>query len=680
MTVPPAYFGIDKAEAPASTWLRALYDASNLRITGAYIDGPALHGHPTAEFTSPSMATSRHWMERVPAASRDGWGIVLFYLGYSSGADGSAHRSVHPPTGQPTPARGQLHAQHLKHVVATQVPGWAGAVVMIDNENSESFNLDAQAEQALKNYYLALCEELTHPGPAGAPAMRPGFYLHAPVARPLLRARPDLFLWDVQIDVADPHASTTTRAPFDPRTARIEVAPALSIRPAAVAPATTGTPTGLAWSAWPVGRQFRFYTGTLPHQGSPVTRAVPALTPISTFDFDCSLVRDAAFPVAEPRIATLSGAADATVVRGSFTEPVRQGPTSPPRMDLTILGDRGAGTALAWSPDLPVEPDAPLVVVPEQMPDTILSVSRNGVALERRLVSGGWSAWSSVGAPPPSLRRLRAIAGAKRADGTTYALAVSADHRLYAQRRPRGGAWSDPAAMAGDLRLHPFSTLTATLRGADQLEVLCLDAAGNLANAWWSTLMSTWPGDAHARVESTAMLLAGGSLAAVAPASDSLLAFGVGRDLRLTATVFRSGRGWREPQPLGRPQDRLTPHARIAAQIVSPNLVEVVGISHELRLVVHRLRRTAGEWAAEPPVALPSIPPAGAPAAHATVGAAGSVEPAVGWTPNPFGDVALGRTAAGRSYVAVSALAATAPRTGAVGCFLDGQQGWWRYL
>jgi hypothetical protein len=679
VTAPPALFGIDKAEAPASAWLQALYDVSDLRFTGAYIDGPVLPGHRREEFTSPSMATNRHWMERVPAASQDGWGIVLFYLGYSSGADGSAHRSVHPPTGQPTPARGRLHAQHLKHVVATAIPGWAGAVVMIDNENSEAFSLDAPAEKALKDYYLALCAELEVPGPAGAPAMRPGFYLHAPVARPLLRVRPDLFLWDVQIDVADPGGSTTTTAPFDPAAVRIAVAPALSIRPAAVAPAATGPATGPSWLAWPVGRQFRFYTGMLPQRGSPVTRGVPALTPIATFDFDCALVRDPAFPVAEPRIAALSGGPDAAVVRGAFTEPVRHGAaTSLPRMDLAILGDRGASTALASSPELPVEPDAPVVVVPPQMPDTMLSVSRNGVALERTLVSGGWTGWAAVGAPPPSLRRLRAIAGLKRSDGTTYAVTVSADHRLYAQRRPRGGVWSDPAAMAGDLRLHPFSTLTATLRGADQVEVVCIDAAGNLANAWWSTLMSTWPGEAHALVESSPGLLAGGSLAAAAPASDSLLAFGIGRDLRLMVAVFRSGRGWRAPQPLGQPQDRLTPHARIAAQTVSPDLVEVVGISHELRLVVHRLRLTAGVWTPEPAVVLPTIPPAGA-APPPARSAGGPAQPAVGWTLNPFADVALGRTAAGRSYVAASALAATATRTAAVACFLDGQQGWWRF-
>lgn len=92
-SVPAALFGIDKAEAPPVAWLRTLYDASNPRFFGAYIDGPALTGHTSAEFTSPSQTAVRHWMSRVPEVTRDGWGIVPFYLGYSA-ADASANRSV----------------------------------------------------------------------------------------------------------------------------------------------------------------------------------------------------------------------------------------------------------------------------------------------------------------------------------------------------------------------------------------------------------------------------------------------------------------------------------------------------------------------------------------------------------------------------------------------------------
>src|SRR4051794_15506141 len=62
---PSHLFGIDKAEAPAALWLSTLFDASNLRFTGAYIDGPALAGNPDSAFTSPARATTRHWMDRI---------------------------------------------------------------------------------------------------------------------------------------------------------------------------------------------------------------------------------------------------------------------------------------------------------------------------------------------------------------------------------------------------------------------------------------------------------------------------------------------------------------------------------------------------------------------------------------------------------------------------------------
>ena len=673
MTAPPAVFGIDRAEAPPAPWLRALYDASNLRITGAYIDGPIPSRHQAAEYTTSARTTSRHWMDRVPAASRDGWGIVLFYLGYSSASDGSADRSVRPPAGQPTQARGRAHAQHIKHIVGTQIPGWAGAVVMIDNENSEGLNLDAAAELDLKAYYLAMCEELTRPGPDGAPAMRPGMYLHAPVARPILRERPDLFVWDVQIDVADRGSSTTTQPPFDPAATRIDVTPGVTIRAAVVPPARNDTSP--PWSAWPVGRQFRFYTGNLPQRAIGPGGVVH---PMSTFDFDCSFVRDATFPAAEPRLAAISGGTDAAAVCGSYVEPVRIGQAAAPQMGLTVATARGVNTVLAASRDTPVEPDAPLVAMPPQLPDTVMSISRQGVVLERRLVRGTWGAWETAGGPPPSMRRLRAIAGVKRADGTVYAFTVSTDHRLYAQRRPRDGTWSEPISMAGPTRLHPFSTIAATLRGADHIEVVFLDSEGRLTNAWWATLMSTWPGDAHGPAEPGTAHLVGGSLAAISPTADTLFVFGLGRDLRVSLTAFQAGRGWVAPQSLGRPQDRVAAHARVAAHVVSPGLVEVAVLSHERRVVVHRLRAGTNGWTPEAPVMLPDIPAGRATAPTAIPGTTPRAEvPANGWTPNPFADLALGRTAAGRSFVVLSALAPSAPRTAAVGCYLDGPAQWW---
>lgn len=578
-----------------------------------------------------------------------------------------------------------MHAQHLKHIIATIIPGWAGAVVYIDNENSESLDLRSPGWQPLRDYYLALLDELARPGPEGAPPMRAALYLHAPVARPLLRERPDLFVWDVQIDVADLPLSTTTRAPFNLAAARIEIGLPLTVR-AAVVPSEA---TGHAWFAWPTGRQFRFYTGNLPQRGSTAARTHPTLVPTSTFDFDASLVRDPAFPIAEPRIAPVSGRAEPTVVLGSFTEPTRSGRSAhSAAMDLSVVGNGARASPLASATGLELEPDSPVLAVPTQLPDTLLAVTIHNTVVERRLITGTWTTWRLVGQPPPALRRLRTIAAVKRPDGTTYLFTVSTDHRLYAQRRGTAGAWSAPAPMAGPLRLHPFSMLAATVR-ADQVEVLGIDSTGALFNAWWSPLATTWPGDAHTLVAgapSTATagtpgLLVGSALVVVAPSATSLLAFGIGRDLRLTLAEFRTGIGWQALRALGQTDDRVTPHARVVAQVVSPNLVEVAAISHDLGLVIHRLHLSQGRWESDQPVTLTAIPPVAAPGASALRqrdNASSATQPAIGWSINPFGEVALGRTSGARSFVVVPGLPASAPRTAALGCFLDSQQ-WWSY-
>lgn len=677
--IPPHLFGIDKAEAPPAAWLKDLFDVSNLRFTGAYIDGPPLTGNPAASFTIPSRAySSRHWMDRVDNAWQTGWGIVFFYLGYSSPNDGSADHSVHPPAGEPTPERGRLHAQHIKSIIHDANPGWAGAVVMIDNENSEGLDLDNSAEVRLRDYYLAMCEELTTPGPGDAPPMRPGFYLHGPVARPLLRARPDLFVWDVEIDVADRGTSTTLQPPFSPaHPSRIEVGEphtTVSMR-AVVVPPTRGSSQPPV-NAWPVGRQFRFFTGSMPRRGSPVTRVRPSLTPIATFDFDCALVRNPAFPVAEPRVVAFGGREDAHVMRGSFAEPSRGGASETlPSMDLRLLSRRVQGPHPTSSPAIAVEPDAPLVGIPPERPETLYSQSRAGVPLEWRLQAGAWTMNVVPSTSGLRARRVRALAAAQQADRSVYLFTVTTEHRLYAQRRTATGTWSDPAPMAGDMRLHPFTALSSTVRG-DTVEVIFLNREMRLSNAWWSPRITSFPGTAHMEVEQTQTLLPGGALSTLAPTQDHLLVLGIGRDLRLHLADFRQGRGWQPPSPLGRPEDRLTPHARIGAHMVTPTLAEVCALSHDLRLLVYQLRLVNGTWQTEPPQPLPAIPPT-APAGFRPPDPTSPVEPAFGWALNPFGDISLGRTAGGRSYVVVSAV--TRARAGAVARFLDGNDDWWLY-
>ncbi|WP_437087179.1 hypothetical protein [Streptomyces sp. enrichment culture] len=249
---------------------------------------------------------------------------------------------------------------------------------------------------------------------------------------------------------------------------------------------------------------------------------------------------------------------------------------------------------------------------------------------------------------------------------------MSSGHRLYAQRRPADGPWSEPAPMAGDLRLHPFSSLAATSRGRT-VEVLLLDRDSRLVNAWWSR-GGEWPGKAHTFVDKAARLLPGGALAALAPTADDLLALGIGRDLRLHLADYRAGRGWEPPRPLGLPEHCLTPHARFAAHVVTPELVEVCALTHRLQPVVYRLRPGDGSWQSADPQPLPAVPPR-PPRDHRPPAQDSPVEPAYGWVPNPYGDVTLGRTTTGRSFVTLSAH--IRGRAAAVSRFLDGNEEWW---
>lgn len=679
--IAPYLFGFDRAEAPAPGWLTELYDASNLRFTGAYIDGPPVAGNPPGSFTISSRSPDRHWMDRLDAAAGTGWGTVFFYIGYSSPHDTSAHPSTHPPAGQPTQERGRLHAQHIKTIIGTRNPGWAGGVVMIDNENSVRLDLDSRAEQPMRDYYLALCEELTLPGPGAAPPMRPGFYLHSPVAVPLLRVRPDLFVWDVEIDVFDKGTTDTVVPPFDPaHPTRIEVAEphtSVTLRPTLVTPPPGGAAP--AWNAWPIGRQFRFYVGHMPQRGAPITRVRRSLTPTTPVDFDCSLVRNPAFPVAEPRVTAFGGRSDPQVVRGTFAEPARGGDTgTPPMMLLHLLGLRRPGPDPQSTPALAVEPDAPIVAVPPERPVVVFSLLRGGVPVEWRLGRDAWVRSVLPTLTGTGARRIRALAAARQSDRSVHLFTVSSGQRLHAQRRTGDGPWSDPAPMAGDLRLHPFGSPAVAARGRT-VEVVFLDRDSRLVNAWWSS-GGEWPGKAHTVIDKAAPLLPGGALVAVAPTRDDLLAFGIGRDLRLHLADYRAGRGWEPPRPLGRPEDRLTPHARFAAQVVTPELVEVCALTHRLQPVVYQLRLSEGAWQSADPRPLPPIPPR-PPRDHRPPARESPVEPAYGWVFNPFGDAALGRTTTGRSFVAFSAYTGgkAGGRAAAVSRFLDGNEEWWLY-
>jgi len=157
--LPPAWVGIDRMEIPhkntskpnepspaAIAWFRALADRSNLRFCGAYLTGkdyPA--GAQGTDFTFSATDIVRNWIPNVWVMRRDlGWGIVLWYMGYSATGSYPMPKNLADPK-----ARGTLHALHAKMIVSkippaldsettsTIAPTLDGAVVILDSEDRD---------------------------------------------------------------------------------------------------------------------------------------------------------------------------------------------------------------------------------------------------------------------------------------------------------------------------------------------------------------------------------------------------------------------------------------------------------------------------------------------------------------------------------------------------------------
>ncbi|MFG2712889.1 hypothetical protein ACGFX2_20370 [Streptomyces goshikiensis] len=164
-------------------------------------------------------------------------------------------------------------------------------------------------------------------------------------------------------------------------------------------------------------------------------------------------------------------------------------------------------------------------------------------------------------------RRIRALAAARQPDRSVHLLTVSCGHRLHAQRRPADGPWSEPAPMAGDLRRHPFSSPAAASRGRT-VEVVFLDRESRLVNAWWSR-----GGECPARPTPSSTRRP--------PCCPGVRSSPSASAAAAAAPGGLPGRPGPGAAPAAGPARRPpAPHARFAAQVVTPGLVEVRALTH----------------------------------------------------------------------------------------------------
>jgi hypothetical protein len=342
-------------------------------------------------------------------------------------------------------------------------------------------------------------------------------------------------------------------------------------------------------------------------------------------------------------------AARTFVTRGTGT------PASAPSALLAMLAPR-TNTPLQAAPATSLDPDAPTVLWKqggEVMLCTVMNQGRVGIAALG--ANGTWSGVAPISGAVPALRRIRALAAVSPAASESLLFVVGADHHLYAKRRAAGAAWDDAVAVNDDLRLHPFSRLAASARGADHANAFFIDEAGLLTSAAWTrTSTNPWPPQfAIRRLETVPSFLPGCALAAVSPRATDALVFGVGSDLHLRFSFFVAGVGWSAPASAGRNTELVGAHTRLAAAVVDEAHVEVAVLTDAGRAAVYSFVRNGAVWVAQNRIVIedPPAAPANTRARRRRPQAGTGLQPAAGFRINPFGDLALVRAPGGQASV-----------------------------
>jgi hypothetical protein len=101
------------------------------------------------------------------------------------------------------------------------------------------------------------------------------------------------------------------------------------------------------------------------------------------------------------------------------------------------------------------------------------------------------------------------------------------------------------------------------------------------------------------QLETSRELLLGGALAAVSPSYDRMLVFGINRSLQLSMKSWGDS-GWDSLKTLGKKEDKVSAHSRLAVHAVSKDEIEVAAMTDRGNPCVYRLTwdATAQAWTA----------------------------------------------------------------------------------
>ncbi|KAF4333326.1 hypothetical protein FBEOM_12865 [Fusarium beomiforme] len=654
--LPASHAGIDRADPPSRDpkhsvfftdrkhpnikfdfeWMKALYRQSNFSFTGHYL---------THNPTGPD----NKWRIVFPTFLEQGWGFLFYYVGYSYRDKKDSVSWNRKWSVEQARAKGVENGKILKARAAALGHESQGAVVFVDNEDqqekkpSNNMKGDLPLDEKILNYYDALFEEcrIHGEGPNDGPAVRPGIYAtENPAERIMARGgSADLFLWRCNPYGKDKHPQDLARI-FDTRRPREVISP-IELYPLESIVHSKDRTSML------LGRQWILYDN--PGEGVPYKSIPPILTKIYGFDFNTSMVRDPRYPIAEPRIAVLRD----IQIRSQFS-----------RNDLSmhleqILKGLPSLSLPVTAPDELLEPEAPLLLVDESNPE-LFTLNKTGQLVvistthpEDPRAPLEWSHPVSVIKKGSELvlRRNRAIAIAKSSPGgilDTQLFFVAQNHTLIGIHRLEATGWTEPSVIAEGQVLHPFSNIAAVTRGSESVDIFYLDKTGCI---WTSSLpfsTTSWPGTNHQPLQSEPSLLQGTSLAAVSPSDDSLLVFGIGKDLLLHMASFTTAKGWSSVAAvpgLKEGDSKLFAHASMDVFAESPSTVYLATITEINVPCLYVLNLVNGQWKLKDPtqrryyenISWNKVPGDTTQQRYYSPRAA-----AVGFSFNPFGDIKLG--------------------------------------
>ena len=624
-------------------WMKKLLDASSLSFTGIYVTAPPLPGEPFKTFTlnsrDPSPGDVREgvfWTAEAGNLVDGGWGLVPFYLSYSALQAPSLPSDLDDAALED---RGRLHGRHLRSALARFSPTLDGAVVFLDNEDNTDLGKDdpkrpARTELRRRNklYLQAVTDGMTTPDP-DLPAFRLGIYAH-PELLIHLSSWPEVFLWDVTYDQDHTNVFEVETAP-----------PSLLVnreryKVGAGVIDLVGNDSGPWACIRALGRQAIRNYAALP----PKTLETKTWPQQKTWDFDVSLVRNPAFPHAEPRLASVMLGSELYLVRSRYRTADEGGP--PQAVLETITRPTMHVDRLAMAPehqDVP-HPEGPLVVGRKDGVCHVFSILASGQLAEwRTTYSSGL-----VGDPPVSepmrignkARRLHAISVSEDIDDATSHERISLCYVDFANvltltERVGTVDWTDPVAVQAE-RVHPFSQIAITASASHTLigyvnwsGAMAFTARARGSSTFQSTMLGGVP------------LLAGAVVCVGARFLPSVLQLAIGGDLRLNYGGMKMGVAV-NMMPVGVTEDILAPTTGLGFAKANDESITVAAITDRGDLALYRFTLAANHWEPADREVIPS-PAGGRPQsrlATAVWGLFGRM-PARGWWINPFSDVTV---------------------------------------